>query len=842
MAENIPQSESKELIQAKKLIGVSKLDEAEEIIKNFEAEGAHTLYDNVLCHLLNSEILVERGLFEDVVILTEKTYKESLGLGKTLLSVDILLIMVLGLLTLGKFDKAKKNTKECEDLLKTFTKESSVEYRQREVSIAFLNGWNYFNDGNTDQAIKQFELSISLREQLEIKQERYVSLFLKYEHLFYGIAWAFMWKGDYDRALEYSKRGITYSEQSGYKSGMGYLLFLMAFLHHLKGELDRSITYGEQSLAIYKELNNKFTLARILQILGGSYGMKGELDQSIRLYKQSLELFKKFNNNFIMANIFNALSFSYKMKGDLNHALESIEQSMVLFRELEALPALANSYDYLIQILIDRGDLERAKTSLVELEQLKNKLNYKRIILQYRYNKALVLKTSSRALNRGKAEEILKQLLEEKDLIYEARLIALINLCELLLADLQITNEAEVLDEIKPLITQLLNLSEKSHSFWLLGETYLLQAKLALISLNPDEARRLLTQGQKITEKYGLTLLAQKISNEHDQMLKQLEKWEGLKDSKASLAKRIKLSRLNEQIEGMVSRRVGRIPKLKAEQPILLTVNSKEGKIILSNPFTADVTINNTFFSEFLSSCNTFCNQTFSESFDRVKLGQHTMLITAVDSFSICYMFQGQSYSARQKLIHFSETIKKDPNIMKILEDASSKNIEIKVNETGSFEDLIYESFLSDPQQFQMPFEAYEGDEPFVFVSYSHTDRLQVYPIIDYLNKTGKNIWYDEGIPISEDWKKSIVDNLEQCSAFLVFITPHIIDSEYVRKEISFALKKKKPFFSIYLKETELPSELEFEIGNIQFMKKYLIPETEFYNKLNRMLDPVLNK
>ncbi|MFX1438170.1 MAG: toll/interleukin-1 receptor domain-containing protein, partial [Promethearchaeota archaeon] len=261
-----------------------------------------------------------------------------------------------------------------------------------------------------------------------------------------------------------------------------------------------------------------------------------------------------------------------------------------------------------------------------------------------------------------------------------------------------------------------------------------------------------------------------------------------------------------------------------------------------SNPFTADVTIDITFFSEFLSSCNTFCDQILSESFDRVKFGQHTVLITAIDSFSICYMFQGQSYSARQKLIHFSEAVKKDPGIMKILEDANSKNIEIKVNETESLEELIYESFLSDPQQFQMPFKAYDGDGPFVFVSYSHTDRLQVYPIIDYLNRTGINIWYDEGIPVSEDWKSSIVDNLERCSAFLVFITPHIIDSEYVRKEISFALKKQKPFFSVYLKETELPSKLEFEIGDIQFMKKYLIPETEFYNKLNKMLDPVLNK
>ncbi|MFX1600691.1 MAG: toll/interleukin-1 receptor domain-containing protein [Promethearchaeota archaeon] len=404
------------------------------------------------------------------------------------------------------------------------------------------------------------------------------------------------------------------------------------------------------------------------------------------------------------------------------------------------------------------------------------------------------------------------------------------------------TGDLEILEEIKPLTSQLLEFSEKLNSFWVLGETYLLQAKLALISLNPDEARRLLTQGQKITEKYGLTLLTQKISNEHDQMLKQLEKWEGLKDSKVPLAERIELSRLNEQMEGMVKRRISKIPKLEAEQPVLLSIMSKEGNTLLSNPFTADITIDSAFFSEFLSSCNTFCDQILSESFDRVKFGQHTVLITVVDSFSICYMFQGQSYSARQKLLHFSEAIKKESDIMKIIEDASSKNIEIKVNETASLEELIYESFLSDPEQFQMPFKAYQGGEPFVFVSYSHTDRLQVYPIIDYLNKTGKNIWYDEGIPVSEDWKSSIVDNLERCSAFLVFITPHIIDSEYVRKEISFALKKQKPFFSVYLKETELPSKLEFEIGDIQFMKKYLMPEPEFYNKLNRMLDPVLNR
>ncbi|GAH46384.1 unnamed protein product, partial [marine sediment metagenome] len=122
------------------------------------------------------------------------------------------------------------------------------------------------------------------------------------------------------------------------------------------------------------------------------------------------------------------------------------------------------------------------------------------------------------------------------------------------------TNEVEILEEIKPLITQLLALSDKSHSFWILGETYLLQAKLALISLNLEEARRLLTKGQQIAEKYGINRLAMSISEEHDELLKQLEMWEKLKESKAPLAERMKLSRLNEQMDNMIRKRVIEYP------------------------------------------------------------------------------------------------------------------------------------------------------------------------------------------------------------------------------------------------------------------------------------------
>ncbi|KKN04683.1 hypothetical protein LCGC14_1094910, partial [marine sediment metagenome] len=478
-----------DLIRAKQLLNEYKLDEADQIINKFEKKGGHTRYNIVLCHSLKCELLCERDLLEDAVKFAEQTYKESLGLENNLLSVDILLIMALALLRQfqGPTDKAHDIIKQGEELLKTLTLKLPAEYKQRKAYIAFLKGWAYEQKSKADSAVKQFELSISLREELGAKKEIALSLV--------GIAHVFMYrKSDFDRALKYLKQGLAFAEESGNKNVIGYCLYYMAGVHLVKGDLDRSIMLYEQSLIINNKINNKIMMGRVLSSLGGSYAMIGELNRSIRFYEQSLELFKEYNYKFLMVGVFNNLSESYRMKGELDRALECIEQSVGLSRELGVLRPLAFNYNLLIQILIDMGDLERARNSLRDLKQLNSQLKDKIVNLMYLFDKALLLKTSPRARNRVKAEELLRQILEEEDLRIVILLKVLLNLCELLLVELQMTNEVEILEEIKPFITQLLNLSDKSHSFWILGEIYLLQAKLALISLNLEEARRLLTR------------------------------------------------------------------------------------------------------------------------------------------------------------------------------------------------------------------------------------------------------------------------------------------------------------------------------------------------------------
>jgi len=321
-------------------------------------------------------------------------------------------------------------------------------------------------------------------------------------------------------------------------------------------------------------------------------------------------------------------------------------------------------------------------------------LKDKSIDLMYLLDKALVLKTSLRARDRGKAEEILMQLLESENLTHDVRYRTLINLCELLLIELRMTNDLSVLDELNQFLGQLLELAEKSHSYWILCETYLLQAKLALISLDLKEARRLLTQGQWIAERYGIKLLAIKISNEHDEFLKQLNMWENLKESSSSLKERMEFARLDEQMENMVRRRPLEISPLSNEEPVFLLIVSEGGKPIFSQSFEEDQSFEGYLFGGFFTAINSFISEKFSEGLDRASFGEHTLLMNSISPFLMCYVYKGQSYSAQQRIRYFIEELQDDKDAWQTFRDFYRLNKEIQLKDIPSLEPLITKIFI----------------------------------------------------------------------------------------------------------------------------------------------------
>ena len=140
------------------------------------------------------------------------------------------------------------------------------------------------------------------------------------------------------------------------------------------------------------------------------------------------------------------------------------------------------------------------------------------------------------------------------------------------------------------------------------------------------------------------------------------------------------------------------------------------------------------------------------------------------------------------------------------------------------------------------PFEAYNGEDPYLFISYSHQDAHLVYPEICLLNDAGYNIWYDEGVAASNEWPEEIANAVLGCSVFLCFITPRATDSVNCRNEINLALNEKKPFLAIHLEDTELPPGLRLRMGDLQAILKNKIPQARYFSKVTVTLDQLLGK
>ena len=137
------------------------------------------------------------------------------------------------------------------------------------------------------------------------------------------------------------------------------------------------------------------------------------------------------------------------------------------------------------------------------------------------------------------------------------------------------------------------------------------------------------------------------------------------------------------------------------------------------------------------------------------------------------------------------------------------------------------------------PFDAYKGEAPYIFVSYAHRNAETVYAHISRLHGEGFRIWYDEGIDPGADWSDEIAQALVGAEVFLVFISEAAVASQNVRKEIVFAIDRKKYMVCVHVEETELPDGLKMQLGNIQALLENRFHDREkFYERLCNALRP----
>lgn len=129
----------------------------------------------------------------------------------------------------------------------------------------------------------------------------------------------------------------------------------------------------------------------------------------------------------------------------------------------------------------------------------------------------------------------------------------------------------------------------------------------------------------------------------------------------------------------------------------------------------------------------------------------------------------------------------------------------------------------------------YEGDLPYVFVSYSHRNMDAALQIIARMVDAGYRVWYDEGIDPGTEWDENIAAHVEGCGYFLALISGEYLASDNCKDELNYARDLDKQRVLVYLEETDLPSGMKMRLSRIQAIHKYTYTDEEaFYAKLFR--------
>lgn len=859
--------------KARSLRSSGSYAESLKIIDELEEGEGLSPEDEVLCLILKGDINIRIRNFDDARTIAEQAYNKAQILENPIRSVDALFIIHWSWLYTGNPDESFKIISQAEKILDAITGESSIRISRRKVELLYAKSAFFQQKQDYDKAMdyaeKNLEINKKLKNEygivqcftqisniliskgdydqaldyteknLEIKKK--LGNEVEIAECFLTIAEILLNKNNYDKALEYAEKSLELSKKLSNRAGIARSFYIIAHILEFKQDLERAFEYNEKSLELYEKLNNKRRISNCFLQFADIMWIKGDFDKALDYAKKGLEIAKEIHLKLMIGFCLSSISSSLAGKNEFEKALVYAKQGLEIYRKLGVVPFIALNLSFIVE-LVSNFSFKETNEWLQCLEDFVGKES-----MVFRSTKANVLMLSKRARDLTEAERLLKKIIkdEKKPLGPNSRWLrfdhgpnsALIRLCWMHIKELESTGQLEILEDIHPLIEKLIEKCKNDNSYALLAETKLLHAKISMIQMNLEDARRLLTEAQKIATDRGIGVLAAYISTEHDRLLDELNKWNEFKRRDAPISERLKLASVAEVTESMLERRAVKVPEIEIEQPVSMVVFSKTGYKVFSSHFTADPVFDEKLIGNMVS----MINQANSESLDRLKIGEFTVLLNVVDLFSICYVFRGQSYSAGQKLTNFTEAVKDNKGILKTLDGAVRTGQSVEIADNPDLEELITECFMADPKKFKLPFNAYKGDKPFVFISYAHADKLQVYPIIDYLHRSGFNVWYDEGISPSEDWMDSIVNNIENCTVFLVFISPHILDSKYVRKEISFALEIDKPFYAVFLKDTALPSRLRFEISGIQHMKKYIMPDNEFYDKIKEVLSPVLS-
>jgi len=516
------------------------------------------------------------------------------------------------------------------------------------------------------------------------------------------IGWTYNQKGDTSAGLKFGIKSIELHKKLNLQQGLASSLYLVGTINMNNYDYVQSIEIFQRALSIKEILPNEKLI--ILSGIANMVAWRGNITNAIKYSEEGLKLAKSLKIHVICPYFLFYLGLLNYFRGDNEEATNYLKKNIEVSKKFKVENISGMTFMTLTLFNLEQSYLEESKIFLNKLEELEKRTENKIITLCYSIAKGKMLIESGRTRDRAEAETLLKSVVEDDISAIQdntsrqqhiiLNLFALYHLCHLYLEELEMTNNLKIIDDINPLISHLFKFAEHFKSSMLHTEVKIFQAKLELIQMNFDNAKVLLTEGQHLAELDNNQFLAQVISNEHDRLLEQQEIWDNLKKTDAPFSERIKLASVEGILDRIQGKRLEKPIEIVDEEPVLLLILEEGGVLLFSFPFSEEWKFDDELFGGFLTAFNSISDEVFAEGIDRVKFGQNTVLMESIGNFSICYLFKGQTFPAKQKLTNFIEELQNTSSIWQTLEKYYKTSQVAELKDIPQIKALIKDIFI----------------------------------------------------------------------------------------------------------------------------------------------------
>ena len=124
-------------------------------------------------------------------------------------------------------------------------------------------------------------------------------------------------------------------------------------------------------------------------------------------------------------------------------------------------------------------------------------------------------------------------------------------------------------------------------------------------------------------------------------------------------------------------------------------------------------------------------------------------------------------------------------------------------------------------------FSIYNGEAPFVFLSYSPADRGLVKEAVRLLDYRGVRFWLSEGVAPGFERDETIAEKILACDYFIAFMSRRYLDDLDETDELNYARDVNKPLTLIYLNDIALPSGIAMRMTRTQNIERWRMNSDE---------------